>query len=144
MKAIEKILEYFKENDDAFTDCIEELDAYNGYLGDNRIYPMDELEDIVSGYDKMDLLNMAYFGNDDDDWIMENGEKKNVYSFNPNRDYFYFNGYGNLCSTSWKDYSAHLDHYAVEAMEENRSYIDTIEGDPELSELFDELENEED
>ncbi|MBP3447776.1 MAG: hypothetical protein J6K51_02005 [Clostridia bacterium] len=57
-----------------------------------------------------------------------------------NRDYFYYNGYGNLVSSDYKDYSTHLDNYAVEAMSENRSYIDSIDNDEELTALFDELE----
>ena len=79
-QTIKKIIEYFKENEETFNACIEELDAYNGY--------------------------------------------------------------GNLVSTDYKDYSAHLDEYAIEEMSENRCYIDTIESDSELSSLFDELEQE--
>ena len=40
-----EIIEYFKNNEDIFNDCMEELDSYNGYLGDNRYYLMDELEE---------------------------------------------------------------------------------------------------
>ena len=36
-----------------------------------------------------------------------------------------------------------LDEFAVEDMAENRAYIDTIEEDYELCELFDELEEDE-
>ena len=43
MKTTEKIIIYFKEHEELFNDCIEELDSYNGYLGDNRYYCMDEL-----------------------------------------------------------------------------------------------------
>lgn len=142
MTTTEKIIAYFNENPDIFTDCIEQLNNYNGYLGDDRIYDMAELPELVSTDDIFQLLNMAYFGNDDENWITENGEKKNVYSFNPNRDYFYFNGYGNLCSCDYKDYSAHLDHYAIEAMQENRDEIEAIDDNPELAELFDQLDEE--
>ena len=37
-----EIIEYFKNNEEIFNECIEELDNYNGYLGDNRYYFMDE------------------------------------------------------------------------------------------------------
>lgn len=50
--------------------------------------------------------------------------------------------YGNLVSSNYKDYSAHLDEYAIQAMSENRYYIDSIDDDAELSALFDELETE--
>lgn len=65
---------------------------------------------------------------------------KEYEAFNPNRDYFYFNGYGNLISSDYKDYSDKLDEYAIEEMSENRNYIDSIENDDTLAELFDELE----
>lgn len=32
---IADILAYFKENEEVFNNCIEELDSYNGYLGDD-------------------------------------------------------------------------------------------------------------
>ena len=60
--------------------------------------------------------------------------------FNPNRDYFRYNGYGNLVSADYKDYSGQLDRYAVESMSENRDYIDSIDQSDELAALFDELE----
>lgn len=41
----EKIKAYFEENEEIFNACIEELDSYNGYLGDDRYYPMDELDE---------------------------------------------------------------------------------------------------
>ena len=61
-------------------------------------------------------------------------------AFNPNRDYFRYNGYGNLVSADYKDYTGMLDKYAVESMSENRSYVDSIDDNEELSALFDELE----
>ena len=62
--------------------------------------------------------------------------------FCPNRGYFTYNGYGNLVSTDYKDYSSYLDHYAIESMLENRAYIDSIENDIELNALFDKLEED--
>ena len=32
------IVEYFKNNEEIYKDCMEELDGYNGYLGDSRYY----------------------------------------------------------------------------------------------------------
>lgn len=65
---IEKIIDFFNDNDDVFTECIEELDNYNGYLGDNRYYSMDELGELFAGSDPVELLNRAYFGRDLDNW----------------------------------------------------------------------------
>ena len=140
---IEKIIEYFEENEETFNNCIEELDSYNGYLGDNRYYEMEMLNDLYNGVDPLELLNRAYFGRDDDTWHTDSRGDKIYGEFNPNREYFYYDGYGNLVSASYKDYSAHLDGWAIEAMSENRRYIDSIEYDDELAALFDELEQDE-
>ena len=139
-KTIEKIIAYFEENDDIFNDCIEELDGWDGYLGDDRYYNMDDLDELMYGKKATDLLNMAFFGRDDDTYHTDSHGNREYAEFNPNREYFTFNGYGNLVSTDYKGYNAHLDRYAIEAMSENRHYINSIESDDELSALFDELE----
>lgn len=138
---VNAILEYFKENEDVFNDCIEDLDSYNGYLGDDRYYNMDELDEIYNGTDPSEILTRAFYGYDEETWTTDSTGNKIYGAFNPNRDYFRFNGYGNLVSADYKDYSAQLDEYAVEKMLDNRSYIDSIDNDDELSKLFDELEN---
>jgi hypothetical protein len=137
------IIEWFSENEDAFNDCIEELDNYNGYLGDDRYYCMDELNDLFCDCDKIEILNRAFFGYDEDNYITDSYGRVEHRSFNPNRDYFRFNGYGNLVSANYKDYSAQLDHYAVEEIADNRSNIYSIEDYDELKELFDEYESSE-
>lgn len=140
---VEKIIEYFKENEEIFNSCIEELDSWNGYLNDDRYYSMDDLNELYNGTEPLEILRRAYYGRDDDTWTTDGSGNKTYGEFNPNRDYFYFNGYGNLVSADYKDYSAHLDKYVVEALNENRQYIDTIENDDDLNALFDELEQDE-
>jgi hypothetical protein len=140
---IKKIIEYFEENEEVFNACIEELDSYNGYLNDDRYYLMEDLNEFYNGTDPIELLHRAYYGRDDDTWTTDASGNKSYGEFNPNREYFYYNGYGNLVSSDYKDYSAHLDRYVIESMSENRNYIDSIESDEELSALFDELEEEE-
>ena len=137
---IEKIIAYFEENESTFNDCIEELDSYNGYLSDDRYYEMEMLQEFYHGVDPIEILNRAFFGHDADNWHTDDHGEKEYGAFNPNREYFTYNGYGNLISTNYKDYSDKLDHYAVESMHENRQYIDSIESDEELSALFDILE----
>ena len=140
---VKKIIEFFNDNEEIFNSCMEELDSYNGYLGDNRYYSMDELDEFYNGTEPLEILRRAYYGRDDDTWTTDSSGNKTYGEFNPNRDYFYYNGYGNLVSSDYKDYSAHLDEYAIEAMSENRQYIDTIESDEDLTALFDELEQDE-
>lgn len=139
---IEKIIEYFTDNEEIFNSCIEELDSYNGYLGDDKYYDMEMLSEFYHGCDLIELLQRAYYGRDDDTWTTDSRGDKTYGEFNPNRDYFYYNGYGNLVSSDYKDYSAHLDEWAIESMSENRQYIDTIDDNDELSALFDELEED--
>lgn len=138
---INSIIDYFKENEDVFNDCIEELDDYNGYLNDDRYYPMEEMAELYSGVDPVELLNRAYFGYDMETWHTDSDGNKVYGSFNPNREYFTYNGYGNLVSADYKDYSAYLDDYFVEALEDNRKDIYSIDDNSELSELFDSLES---
>ena len=140
---IADIIKYFEENEDIFNDCMEDLDSYNGYLGDDRYYNMEELNDFYSGQEPQEILFRAFYGFDADTWTTDSSGNKEYGAFNPNREYFYFNGYGNLVSSDYKDYSDKLDGYAIEAMSESRNYIDSIEDDDTLADLFDELEEAE-
>lgn len=134
------IIAYFENNEDIFNDCMEELDSYNGYLGDDRYYSMDELDELHNGIEPSELLRLAFFGYDEETYTTDRDGNKTYGAFNPNRDYFRYNGYGNLVSADYKDYSGMLDKYAVESMSKNRRYIDTIDDNEELTALFDELE----
>ena len=137
---IKTIEEYFEENEEIFDDCIEELDDWDGYMGDDRYYSMDELDELFHDANPTELLNRAYFGYDSESYTVDQYGQKKYDSFNPNRNYFTFNGYGNLVSADYKDYSAHLDDYCIEHMAENREHLWTIEHNNELSELFDKLD----
>ncbi len=142
MKAeiLNRIINYFEENEEIYNGAIEELDSYNGYLGDDRYYSMDELNEIYTGTEPTEILYCAFYGHDADDWYTDSSGNKIYNGFNPNREYFYFNGYGNLVSSNYKDYSDKLDKYLIERMSEDRNYIDAIDDNDELSALFDELE----
>ena len=141
---IEKIINFFNNNEDLFNRCIEELDSYNGYLGDDRYYRMDELDELYNGVEPTEILYRAFYGRDDDNYITNSYGEKEYGAFNPNREYFHYNGYGNLCSTDYIDYSDKLERYTIEEMSDNRCYIDSIEDNEELSALFDELEQDDD
>ena len=139
---IQKIIDYFEENENIFNACIEELDSYNGYLGDSRYCEMDMLDDFYCNMQPLEILQRAYYGRDAGTYTLDRHGEKIYGEFNPNRDYFYFNGYGNLVSSDYKDYSSFLDSYVIESMLENRCYIDSIDDNEELKGLFDELEEE--
>lgn len=136
----EAIIEFFSENEDIFNNCIEELDSWNGYLGDDRYYSMDELDEFYGGTEPSEILRRAFYGHDADTTHDDENGRTIYGEFNPNREYFYYNGYGNLVSSDYKDYSAHLDHYAIKAMQDARQNIYAIDDSDELTELFDELD----
>lgn len=81
------------DNSDALYLWNAYCEATNNY--DNRLECMDELPDLFDLSDRdsvFNLLNRFYFGHD------ENEEHS---SANPNRNYFYFNGYGNIVTTDY-------------------------------------------
>ena len=139
-EAYENIINYFKENEDTFDAALEELDAWNGYLGDDRYYEMEMLDEFYHDTEPSEVLYRAFYGYDEDAWDYDAHGNKTYRAFNPNREYFRYNGYGNLVSADYKDYSNQLDEYAIEAMLDSIDYIDTIDDDPELQELFEELQ----
>ena len=99
--AIDKIIDYFNDNEEIFNQCVEELDSWNGYLGDDRYYDMEMLGEFYHGTDPVELLERAFYGHDDETYDIDEDGRKNFSrsSFNPNRNYFYYNGYGNLVSS---------------------------------------------
>lgn len=122
-----RIIEYFKANEDVFNDCIEELDAWNGYLQEDRYFEMELLDEILGDSTPTQVLHMGFHGYDENSYDPETETYKG--EFNPNQPYFKFNGYGNLVSAYFKDYSAHLDEYFVKdlADEWNRIGFDNEE-----------------
>ena len=133
----ETLLNYYQEHEDDFNHDIEELDCWNGILGDRRVEQMDMLDEIYQGKEATEILRRAYFGHDDDTLHEENGER--VYGeFNPNRDYFYFNGYGNLVSTDERDYSDFLDENFVEDIIDNECNLDLSDCVQEIIDNYDE------
>lgn len=138
---IDDIVTYFEDNNpDMFTEVIEDCDDWDGFLGDDRWYSTDDLEEVLDGRPIVEILNMAKFGEDLDDWHYDSHGKKVFASFNACRDWFRFDGCGNLVSTNWKDYSDKIDRYAVEEIEENRGHLTSIDDYDDLVALFDELD----
>ena len=124
METIKKQLkELFEQDEQLFNAAIEELDSYNGYLNDDRYYSMDELNDLYSGTEPLELLQRAFFGWDEDTWSTDSSGNKTYGEFNPNREYFTYNGYGNLVSSNYKDYSYFLDDYFIDSLIENAEYL---------------------
>lgn len=141
----EKIYLYYKESadDDEIANVMEELDAWNGFLGDDRVEPMEYLNEFYCNTDPIDILYRAYYGRDDDTWTTNAHGEKEYGEFNPNREYFYFNGYGNLVSTDYRDYSSHLDYYFVDKLIEEANNLYEISDEVrELINAYNESEDE--
>ena len=136
MTLLNKLLAYYKENSEDFSDDIEELDSWSGCLGDDKIFPMEELDEFYRGAEPLELLRRAFFGYDEP---CEKCERH--YPFNPNRNYFYFNGYGNLVSIDERDYSDYLDDDFIQDIIDNEAALSLSNG---AREIIDNYETEDD
>lgn len=113
----DRIVKYLENNDELFNRLMEELDSWNGYLGDDRWYSMYDLDELLSGKSATDIIRMV-----------QNS------SFNVNDDYFRFDGYGSLESAYTLDYSDYLDETFVNELAENLNHIDI--NDPKLERML--------
>ena len=142
-EVIESIREFFEDNEEVFNSCVEDLDSCNGWLNDDRYYYMEELHELYYGVDPVEILTRAFYGYDDETWHTDSHGEKEYGAFNPNREFFHYNGYGNLVSCDYKDYSDYLTEETIESMAEHRENIWGIKDNADLKELFDMLEQTE-
>ena len=134
----QELKDLFEDNEELFNEAIEELDSYNGYLGDDRYYYMEKIDKLLYGRGVLDILLSAFCGYNKDDYTTDSYGEKHYCQFNPNCDYFKFNGYGNLVSAWDKDYSDYLDDYFIDSLLENYQYLNL---DADVKNLLIELEN---
>lgn len=131
----QELLAYYKENTEDFNSDIEELDSWNGCLFDDRVTPMEELDDFYQGVEPSEILRRAFFGYDEP---YAKSEARS--SFNPNRDYFYLNGYGNLVSTDERDYSDYLEEDFVQEIIDNEANLSLSSGAQDIIDKWIEIE----
>lgn len=121
--AYDKAYEILENDEDAFVEACEELDNWDGFLGDSRCYNMDEIDEFFSK--PSELLDLM----DDFDY---------------NDEYFYYTGYGYV-STCDNKYSHYSDDYSVDdvldELIDNYNHVDLTENS-ELNELLTILVNE--
>ena len=107
----------------------------NEYLqehdGDNCVYMMDEIQEFIT--DVWEALRSSFNGYD---WCPgADNDRELRWQFNPNKEYFAFNGYGNLVSIDENYLTAYLDlHIDQEDFVEwcqEQGYIDQDEEDIE-------------
>lgn len=114
------VIEYFKEVPEEFIEVARDLDGYDSILTDNEEVNdyMEYLDDVY--YERaLDLIHDGLYGNDEDGG-----------NFNLDREYFYYNGYGNLVSTDTyynsdgDYYTDYLDEDVVRDLYEYRDSLD--------------------
>lgn len=115
--------------EDRFADrLIESVDEWNDLLDGEHRLPMECLADwyphTTDGTN--DLIQALYYGHDDE----SEGQ------FDPNKRYFFLDGYGNIVSTDFKDYEYELDDIALC---DDLDRADELIVYPELKALFEEL-----
>lgn len=118
----EMIAEVLENDTGAFCEVCEELDNWNGFLGDARCYYMDEIDEFFSKPSEL-LDKMDNFDKDD--------------------EYFYFDTWG--VNTSSDKYDVYSDNVSVDdvidAIEDCYNHIDITEN-RSLNELCEILFNE--
>ena len=133
----EKILAAIKEMSDS-----EIISLWNEYCDqcnsfDNRIYDMSEFNEIYSSVEPEEIARRVFYGSD---------ECNKDSSFNPNRDYFYFDGYGNPVSFDYIYNECSNEFYGNIDIDSLIDYIiennDSLYND-EIQEILDSFENEE-
>ena len=134
MELVKELMNYYRENVEDFNNDIEELNNWNGCLYDDQIYPMEDINDVYCATEPEEILRRAFYGYDE-----PGNEDDQRQPFNPNREYFYFNGFGNLVSTDEKDYSDYLDKYFIQDIIDNSYNLTLSEG---AQNLIDNYEDE--
>ena len=96
-------------------DLVNEVNSWNNSLEHLQVYYMEDFNEIMHDTNPLEIANRIYFGD-----------------FNPNHDYFRFNGYANLESLDEydledeiKDYSLEIANRTIELYEEGKlQYLD--------------------
>ena len=133
----QELLAYYMKNTEDFNYDIEELDSWNGYLGDDKVIPMEEFDDYYQGVEPSKIVRRAFFGFDE-----PHAKSDKKASFNPNRDYFYFSSYGNLVSTDQRDYSDYLDEDFVQEIIDNEPDLSLSSGAQEIIDEYEDQDEE--
>ena len=93
-----RMIDYWKTHNDSFSRVCENLNSWDGFLDDDRLYPMDELDELLGNRKPSEVLQMVDTDN-----------------FDYDDDYFYYDGCGRrcLCSIDKKNYYDYVDYSEV-------------------------------
>ena len=123
---------------DELMELLQHMNGYDGCFDYISYYNMDEFDELMFNYSPLQIAQMIFFGD-----------------FNPNDEYFRFNGYGNLESANWGDVVAEaedlvddiLDHlvnyYKGDTPWDDLDYMVDADADAIFNEYFEEVDEEE-
>lgn len=108
-RKFEEDMKDFISHDDMVAEALENIDSYNGVLGDDRYYPMDLLDELFIGKSASEIL----------------GELAN--DFNYNDDYLIATPWG-IKSTCTRDYVDDLGaEYVIDILTDNANHAESDE-----------------
>ena len=120
-----RMIDYWKAHNDSFSRVCENLDSYDGFLGDDRLHPMDELDDLLGDKKPSEVLQMVDTDN-----------------FNYNDDYFYYDTDDRICSTNEREYFNDFDYSEVfDKLIDDYGKIFNYRYDNVYYELFNDIDN---
>ena len=105
---------------DDLTQLLQHMNAYDGCFEEATYYDMDEFDEFMSNYTPSELAQMMWFGD-----------------FNPNKDYWRFDGYGNLVSLDWEDIVDDAESLESDIIDHLVNYYSGDTPWPDLDELVD-------
>lgn len=88
-------------------DLLQYMTSYDGSFEESTYYDMDSFDEFMSNYTPSEIARMMWFG-----------------EFNPNDDYFRFDGYGNLKSLDWQEISDEAESLESDIIEHLVNYYD--------------------
>ena len=125
---VEKMESYLRDNIDEARDIVAQANSWDGTLEELAVYDMSEFDDIIEAIDlsPTELICKVQYGD-----------------FNPNDDYFTFDGLDNLVSYREYEYEELIRDNIEEIVEryiDISGHIDTDEEMKALMEAYDELD----
>ena len=88
-------------------DLLQYINSYDGSFEESTYYDMDSFDEFMSNYTPSEIARMMWFG-----------------GFNPNEEYFRFNGYGNLESLDWQEISDEAESLESDIIDHLVNYYD--------------------
>ena len=126
MNTLRNSLKEMLLNEVSIVKVVKDINSWNGQLDWLDFIDMDLFDDYMEGQSPTWIANRIFYGD-----------------FNPNDEYFIFNGCGNLVSYDERGANKECEEYIneiIDALIDNIDYIDTYS---EIHALFEELEEEE-